>query len=91
MLEVPATAEGFQEAQRRGLGFLEEARGAAAVDFDTKRRAYTDAELAFKQALQALEGMKAAGKAPSNLDEQAAELRTYLFECHKCKPMGSKK
>ncbi len=88
--EVPATPEGFQEARRRGLGFLQEARGAESTDFDTKRRAYTDAELAFRQALQALEGLKAAGKAPADAEEQAAEVRTFLFECHKCKPMGGK-
>lgn len=89
LLEVPATPEGLQGALRRGLGFLDEARGATALDFDTKRRAYTDAEVAFRQAMKSLEAMKAAGNAPADADEQGAQIRSFLFECHKCKPMAA--
>ncbi len=91
LIEVPATPEGLQGALRRGLGYLAEARGAAALDFDTKRRAYTDAEAAFAQAMKALETMKAAGTAPDDPDGQAAQIRTFLFECHKCKPLPAGK
>ncbi len=85
--EVPATPEGLQEALRRGLGFMGEARGAPSLDFDTKRRAYTSAEVAFRQAMKALEAMKAVGNGPDDADEQNARIRSFLFECHKCKPL----
>ncbi len=91
LIEVPATPEGLQGALRRGLGYLAEARGAAALDFDTKRRAYTDAEAAFGQAMKALETMKAGGTGPADVDEQAAQIRSFLFECHKCKPLPAGK
>jgi len=76
-----------QQALRRGMGFLEEARRAQGTDFDTKRRAYADAEVAFLQALKFLEGMKASGKAPADVEEQATELRVHLSECRKFRPI----
>ena len=77
----------LEQALDRGLGFLEEARGADATDFRTRRKAYADGEMAFRRALGILEEMKAAGQAPADLDARTALVRSFLRECRQSRPM----
>lgn len=91
-LARPASTD-YREALRRGLVQVEEARRAAPADADTKRRAYTGAETALKEALAALEHAKASGKTPDpsmDLETEMTRVRGLLYECRKNKPLSLK-
>ena len=74
---APTPVDPFSAARQRGLEAMNRAREAGTTDFDAKRRGYDEAIQAFDAALAA---------APT--DQQKQEIRSFLFECHKSRPLG---
>ena len=75
----PTAVDPFSAARQRGLDAMNQARAASTTDFETKRKGYDAAKQAFTEALAA---------APTT--QQAQEIRTYINECNKSRPMGGK-
>lgn len=74
------------DAVRRGKEHMSVAR--KAQDPAAKRTAYQDAKKAFQEALQAVDDYKVACPEPNaRIDEQAANVRTFIFECNKNSPI----
>ncbi len=79
-------------ARQTGENFMAEARSARPTEPDKKRRAYAEAEKAFKTALTEIAGWRAAlppGAHPE-IDEEERTIRMLIGECHKSSPMQLK-
>ena len=84
-------SERFSAARQKALDAMNRARNCAATDFDGKRKGYTEAEQAFREAQEASKECRTSGiTSAASADEQEREIRSFLVECHKSKPMGGK-
>lgn len=89
----PGTAEWGRamDAGARAKTLMEEARRAPIGDPAKKRKAYTAAEEALKEAIRELDACRALRPDIAGmLDDRATEYRGLIMECHKSKPMEIK-